>query len=318
LAYILLAFWRETKTLSSAADTGPAFVKQATQQSKGWTMFDHLSEINARPAPFGHYTTDELWTDEYTSSQMLKYHLDGTIDLSSRKTAFIDRSAQYITTRFGLAAGKRVADFGCGPGLYTSRLAASGAKVSGIDFSGRSLKHAREQAEQKGLAIEYIQADYLEFETDARFDLITMIMCDFCVLSPSQRKIMLQKFHRLLEPGGAVLLDAYTLAGFAQREQSATYAADLLNGFWSPDPYFGFLTVFLYEAEKVVLDKYTIVEQARTRTIYNWLQYFDRESLKAEFEEAGLTIQEFLGNVAGDSYDSSSPEFAVIATKPAS
>ena len=95
-------------------------------------MFQKLTEINTRPAPFGHYSAADLWTDEYTSSKMLAFHLNGSIDLSSRKTEFIDRSARWIVSRFGLNEKKSVADFGCGPGLYTTRLAASGATVTGI------------------------------------------------------------------------------------------------------------------------------------------------------------------------------------------
>jgi hypothetical protein len=40
-------------------------------------MFHQLQKIHARPAPFGHYTAADLWTDEYISSKMLAYHLDG-------------------------------------------------------------------------------------------------------------------------------------------------------------------------------------------------------------------------------------------------
>jgi 2-polyprenyl-3-methyl-5-hydroxy-6-metoxy-1,4-benzoquinol methylase len=34
-----------------------------------------------------------------------------------------------------------IADFGCGPGLYTEKLAERGATVTGIDFSENSIRH---------------------------------------------------------------------------------------------------------------------------------------------------------------------------------
>ncbi len=55
-------------------------------------MFDQLDTIYHRPRPFEFYTAGELWTDEYTSTQMLAYHLNEEVDLSSRSVAFIDRS----------------------------------------------------------------------------------------------------------------------------------------------------------------------------------------------------------------------------------
>ncbi len=164
-------------------------------------MFDELEAIYARPEPFGFYTADELWTDEHTSAQMLAYHLNDEVDLSSRSGAFIDRSVEWIVSHLGVGKGTRIADFGCGPGLYTTRLARRGAVVTGIDFSKRSIDHARKAAAAEGLSIRYINESYLELDLDGRFDLVTMIMCDFCALSPEQRRTMLRKFDGLLEPG---------------------------------------------------------------------------------------------------------------------
>ncbi|HUT12879.1 MAG TPA: class I SAM-dependent methyltransferase [Thermoguttaceae bacterium] len=278
-------------------------------------MFEQLVDIHARPKAFEHYTTDYLWTDDHTSAQMLKYHLDEDIDVSSRNDAFIDRSVAWILSHFAVRRGTRIADFGCGPGLYTTRLARHGADVTGIDFSPRSIQYARDAAAREGLEIHYVEENYLDFNTSARFELIIMIMCDFSALSPSQRRTMLEKFRNLLEPGGSVLLDVYSLAAFARREESATCQADLMDGFWSRNEYFGFLNVFKYPDENVVLDKYTIVERNQTRTVYNWLQYFDVNELKREFTECGLVVDETYADVAGSTYDPDGSEFAVVANK---
>ncbi len=278
-------------------------------------MFEELERINSRPEPFGVYTAGELWTDEHTSGRMLRFHLDGGVDVASRRTEFVDRSVAWIGSRFPLGPGFRVADFGCGPGLYAARLARRGAEVTGIDFSGRSIRHAQAAALREGLSIGYVQQDYLTFETDRRFHLILMIMCDFCALSPAQRKTMSAKFHSLLEPGGRILLDVYSLAAFDQRGEAALYERNLLDGFWSASPYHGFQNTFKYEKEKVVLDKFTIVESDRTRTIYNWLQYFSPESLREEFAACELETEELFSDVAGSPYRREALEFAVLAKR---
>jgi cyclopropane fatty-acyl-phospholipid synthase-like methyltransferase len=279
------------------------------------TTYLRLQEINRRPAPFGHYTAAELWTDEHTSSKMLEHHLDGSIDVSSRNTEFIEKSVAWIVHRFGLAENKSVADFGCGPGLYTTRLAASGADITGIDFSERSLRYARECAQSSGMSIDYVCVNYLDFESDKRFDLITLIMCDFCALGPDQRRALLDRFLAHLKPGGAVLLDVYSLRAFDARNEYATYEYNLLDGFWSSAPYFGFLNTFKYQAEHVVLDKYTILEEQRVRVIYNWLQYFSVETLSAELEDRGFVVNEVVGDVAGASLDPEAHEFAMVARR---
>ncbi|MFA5281031.1 MAG: class I SAM-dependent methyltransferase [Smithellaceae bacterium] len=278
-------------------------------------MFDRLEKINTRPAPFRFYTAADLWADDHTSRQMLRFHLDEKIDVSSRNTAFIDRSVDWMASRFDIGAGKKIADFGCGPGLYAVSLARKHAAVTGIDFSKRSIQYARESAAGGKLPIDFIHQNYLDFETDDRFHLILMIMCDFCALSPAQRRNILSRFQRFLEPSGSVLLDVYSLNAFNEREEKTLYEPNLLNGFWSPGPYYGFLNTFKYDKEKVVLDQYTIIEAERSRTIYNWLQYFSPEDLEREFMECGFAIENYYSDVSGTPFCSQSREFAVIAKK---
>ena len=278
-------------------------------------MFKELKEINSRPAPFQFYTADELWTNEHTSKQMLKYHLNDSIDASSRNKSFIECSVEWIVSHFEVDKNTEIADFGCGPGLYTTMLADRGAIVTGIDFSENSLKYAKQAADQKGLKINYVLTNYLDFETTNSFDLITMIMCDFCALSPGQRKIMLSNFHSLLKPGGSVLLDVYSLNSFNQREESAACELNQLNGFWSPEDYYCFVNTFKYDKEKVILDKYTIIEESRKRVVYNWLQFYSKVMISNEFEENGFKVEELYSDVAGKAFTSESTEIAIVAKK---
>jgi cyclopropane fatty-acyl-phospholipid synthase-like methyltransferase len=278
-------------------------------------MFEELENINSRPKPFEFYTASDLWTDKHTSKQMLSFHLNEEVDVSSRNAAFIERSVKWIISRFNVGAGTKIADFGCGPGLYTTRLAKNRADVTGIDFSRRSIEHAREVATREKLSINYLNQNYLELETEDRFHLILMIMCDLCALSPVQRKKMLNTFHTILEADGSLLLDVYSLKAFEEREETATYEANLLDGFWSPKRYYGFLNTFKYENEKLMLDKYTIIEAECTRTVYNWLQYFSPEALEREFVACGFDVEALYSDAAGSPYDSGTKEFAVVAKK---
>lgn len=283
------------------------------QQHYGVTMFNELKEINLRPAPFQFYTADELWTDEHTSKQMIEYHLNESLDVASRNKRFIEKSVSWITSHFDVDNSTEIADFGCGPGLYTNRLAERGAIVTGIDFSENSLNYANQIAAKKNLDVNYVLMNYLEFETTNRFDLIIMIMCDFCVLSPKQRKKLLLKFHSLLKPDGSILLDVYSLIGFEQKEESATYERNQMDGFWSQEDYYCFVNSFKYEKEKVILDKYTIIEESRKRVVYNWLQYYSDASLAKEFEANGFVIEHLFSNVSGEAYTSDSTEMAIVA-----
>lgn len=244
---------------------------------------------------------------------MLSFHLNSEVDASSRKHSFINRSADWIISQFDIRVGKSVIDFGCGPGLYTERLARTNATVTGIDFSKNSIEYARSKARDEKLRINYIHQNYLEFTSSEKYDLIIMIYCDFCVLSPEQRRSLLEKFRALIKPDGSILLDVSSLKAFDRTMEKAVFRVNLENNFWSKEKNHEFLNTFKYDAEKVTLDKYTIIEKDRTRRIFNWLQHYDQESVAKEFSESGLKIVKYMANVAGDEFKADENEFAIIA-----
>lgn len=278
-------------------------------------MFRELQHINERPAVFSHMTTAALWTDPHTSEQMLRFHLDGSVAVSSEKTEFIEAAVIWIENTFGLTDRSRVLDLGCGPGLYSNRLARAGLDVTGVDFSSRSIAYAREAAERDGLCATYINEDYLAWQSSRSFDLVTMIMRDYCPLAPDQRIALLRKIASLLEPDGTFLFDLDSVVALETRAESASYSPSPTGGFWSPNPYFEFLTTFVYPEDAVALDKYVIVEQDRTRAVYNWVQHFSPGSLASELGRAGLEMASVLGDVTGRPFDPKSPQFAAIARR---
>jgi hypothetical protein len=131
-------------------------------------------------------------------------------------------------------------------------------------------------------------------------------------LSPEQRKTMLGNFSRFLKPQGRILLDVYSLASYDERQEESCHEKNLLDGFWSGDQYDGFLNVFKYIEEKVILDKYTIVQKDKTRVIYNWLQYFSSQSLEKELDQNGFNLEEIFADVSGAALKPDGKEFAVV------
>jgi SAM-dependent methyltransferase len=277
-------------------------------------MFSELEAIVARPALFSVTTTELLWADPHISERMLRYHLDGTVNLSSRTTDIIDRSIDWLVGPGGVAAGTRVLDLGCGPGLYSNRLAVLGADVTGVDFSARSIRYARDTAPLGPGRATYIHGNYLDVPIPGAFDVALMIFCDFCALDSEQRGHLLERLRTVLAPRGRFLFDVYGLAALAAHAARTTFNANPTGGFWSPDSYFEFRTAFVYAADRVTLDKYDIVEANRTRTICNWLQHYDVPALEEELGARGFELRELLGDLTGAPFDAEGTEFAVVST----
>jgi cyclopropane fatty-acyl-phospholipid synthase-like methyltransferase len=278
-------------------------------------LYKELEQINKRPAPFECYTAKEFWDDEHISRQMLGFHLDGSNDLATRNRTFRERSTQWILSRFNVNKGASVCDFGCGPGLYTAAFAKAGAKVTGIDFSKSSISYARKTAEEMNLNIDYLLQSYLEFSTDKKFNLVTMINYDFCPLSPGQRKTLLHIIRGCLKDGGAFLFDVFSLGYFNSAEEGRTYEYSPEGGFWSASPHYLFNNTYKYPDDNLILGKHTIVEETQSREIFNWLQCFDMDSIRSELNDSGFVVEEYFSNIAGDVYKEDSTEIAIIAKK---
>ncbi len=274
-------------------------------------LFGWLQAAAALPKPFSEYTTLQLWDDEHISRQMLACHLDGASDLASRNSEFIKRSTEWMRHRFNIGPSTTILDCGCGPGLYTAEWARMGAKVTGIDASRRSVEYAVQRAHQDGLSINYTHDDYLKHPCTERFDLITMIYCDYCALSPTQRRELHRRWRSMLRPEGRILFDVHSLTYFDSAKEGSQFECHA-SGFWSSEPHFVFLNAFRYEAEKLLLHKYSVVEATRVRTFYNWFQCFSPQALETELAGDALAVEESLGNVAGDQIDLDSSEFAVV------
>lgn len=277
-------------------------------------MYDDLIALNQRPAPFSVYTTDVLWTDPYISERMLECHLDPEGDLASRRTASIEGIVEWMDRRFAFT-GKAVCDLGCGPGLYATLMARRGARVTGMDFSPRSIEYARAMARKSACSLTFEKADYLKDELPPDQDIVCLIYGDLCALSPERRRVLYEKVRGSLKPGGRFVFDVFSVAQFDERQEGASYGRRLMGGFWAPGDYFGFLTTFLYGDEKLALDRYLIVEPGRRREVFNWLQYFDPDVVAAELTGSGFEIEQVVDVLTGEPIGPSTGEFAVIARR---
>lgn len=175
--------------------------------------------------------------------------------------------------------------------MYASLFAACGAQVTGIDLSERSLEYARGNARSGGQTIDYRLQDYTLAKLPAKQDIITLIFCDFCVLSPEQRVSLLEYVRGALTPDGSLYLDVYlqpAMDDFIVRDEMVL---NLMDGFWSPRDYLGLIQSFVYPDAAVSLERYLIIEEERYWQVDNWLQYFSLQSLTQELFAAGFETQ---------------------------
>jgi len=96
----------------------------------------------------------------------------------------------------GVAAGTRMLDIACGPGVVAAQAVARGAVARGLDFSPAMLAIATE----RGIAADEGDAEVLPYQ-DASFD---AVVSNFGVHHVPQPALALSEAHRVLSAGGQV------------------------------------------------------------------------------------------------------------------
>lgn len=112
----------------------------------------------------------------------------------NRNGAFVPQLAGAVFDWLNPQPGERILDLGCGDGQLTSRIAASGAVVNGVDASPDMVAAAR----SRGVAAEQAPAERLPY-ADASFDAVFSNAALHWVRGQDE---MMAQVHRVLKPGG--------------------------------------------------------------------------------------------------------------------
>lgn len=276
-------------------------------------MYSKLGKFLEKPALY-EKTKTAFWDDEHISKQMLSAHLDPLFEGASRKRAFIEASADWIKSIVPPSDHPFLLDIGCGPGIYAELFTKAGYSVTGVDFSRRSVEYACRSAKKQNLDITYLYQDYLYLDVDKKFDLCTMIYCDYGALSETDRQIVMEKVYQNLNPGGNFLLDVFSAEKFSCFEERQIWENCCRGGFWSEDAYAALFGFYKY-ADHVTLDQTVVISDLKTEVYYLWNTYFTKDLLMKEAEQAGFKTIEVYSDVCGAPYSEHSHTIAVLLEK---
>lgn len=262
------------------------------------------------------YTQTEtaFWNDDHISKQMLKAHLDPEVEGASRKLKFIEKSVEWISEVVPSEKYLSLLDVGCGPGIYAERFTHQGYYVTGIDFSIRSIKYAKESARKKNLPIIYHYEDYLMIKLNKEYDFAVMIYCDYGALSSLNRKVLLNKIYQHLKDGGKFLFDVFSMWKYNDFQEKQTWKSYHEGGFWREEGYIA-LNKCLEYPNNVTLEQTVIISKNQLSTYYLWNTYFTVEALIKEVEDAGFKVCKIISDVAGNEYTKDSLMIAILLEK---
>lgn len=277
-------------------------------------MYKELLQYLSKKPDLYESSTSKFWADEHISKGMLEAHLDPECDAATRKMDFVLKSVDFIVNYAQQMTSPTLLDLGCGPGIYAELFTEKGIKVTGMDLSPRSIQYARVNAGRKNLKITYFIQNYLELDFVNQFDIITLIYCDFGVLTPADRQRLLNKILRALKPGGVFIVDAWTPHYYANKEELNTwnYAE---SGFWSAEPYSCLNSFYRYDNCNTFVDQYVIVKNERVECYHIWNHAFTIEEFEEDLTKAGFAHIDFYGDIAGTTFSDYGPTICAVARK---
>ena len=123
-----------------------------------------------------------------------------------------DAQADLIWRLLELEQGMELLDLACGHGRIANRLAARGARTTGLDATPLFLELARKDAAARGVEVEYVEGDMRELPWDGRFDCVLSWFTSFGYFDDDDNRTVLREAHRALKPGGTLLIENNNLA----------------------------------------------------------------------------------------------------------
>jgi SAM-dependent methyltransferase len=140
----------------------------------------------------------ERWNERYAGAELL---------WSSTPSRFL------VAETEDLPPG-RALDLACGEGRNAVWLGERGWRVTGVDFAEAALAKAAELAAGRGVELELIHADLLEWVPPAgAYDLVAVL---YLQLPAAERRLVLGRAADAVAPGGTFLLVAHDLLNLAE------------------------------------------------------------------------------------------------------
>jgi len=214
----------------------------------------------------------------------------------------------FLEEKIHPAAGAKILDLCCGSGRHAIEMARRGYNVVGQDISQELLDIARRDADESGLALQFIEKDMREIPFKNEIDIVVNFFTSFGYFEDhNDDQAVLNAVSEALKAGGRLLLDHinpdFVCASLVRNETRTISGLEVCQERW------------IDEGRQRVEKRLTIIEEGKTRTYLESVKMYKREEIAVMLEKAGLRIGETYGDFSGARFSKDSPRMIVIAEK---
>lgn len=256
------------------------------------------------------------WHESVFSERMLAEHLSQEHDAASRRSNIIDQQVNWIHQELLDRSPSKILDLGCGPGLYTQRLARLGHACLGIDFAPAAIEYAKSQADAENLPCRFVLEDIREADYGQGYGLVMLIYGEFNVFRPEDARKILQKAFLSLNSKGLLLLEPHTFETVKRLGESSAHWYSSENGLFSSGPHIVLQENYWDSEKKVSMERYYILdaESGQVVTHSASIQAYTLDDYFYMLRECGFGKIEIYPSLLGESHQNQD-EFLVIAAQ---
>jgi len=220
------------------------------------------------------------------------------------------READFIESALELPKSANLLDLGCGYGRHALELAARGYQVVGLDLSLPLLIRAADEAQRRGLNVNFVHGDMRELTFEEQFDAGYCVLTTFGYFDDDTNRKVAQGIAKALEPKGKLLLEVlnrdYVIGDLPARV------------WWEGDGCVVLEEVdFNYYTSRIVSRRSVVFEDGRQLEQEISIRAYSLHELGKVLHHAGFRVTEVSGSLStrGRFFGASSRELLVVAEK---
>jgi SAM-dependent methyltransferase len=119
----------------------------------------------------------------------------------------VGKQVSFMEASLGIKRGDAVLDVGCGLGQHALEFARRGYLVVALDLALSMITRAAEEAQQRGLRINFLHKDIRDIGFEGTFDAIICVGTTFGFFDDEQNRNVLGRLAHALKPGGKLLIE---------------------------------------------------------------------------------------------------------------
>jgi SAM-dependent methyltransferase len=220
------------------------------------------------------------------------------------------READFIEASLGVPKGGALLDLGCGYGRHALELAARGYQVVGLDLSLPLLIRAADEAQRRGLNVNFVHGDMRELTFEEQFDAAYCLLTTFGYFDDDTNRKVAQGIGKALRPKGKLLIDVLNRDYLIHDLPTRVW--------WEGDGCVVLEEVdFNYYTSRIVSRRSVVFEDGRQLEQEISIRAYSLHELGKVLHHAGFRVTEVSGTLAtrGRFFGSTSRELLVVAEK---